>query len=501
MPRVPLILTPEVRGLLSRIASFCADREVAAWATGGLVRDLLGARSGRDIDITIAGDTVEIGRGLAEEVSAHYVLLDQARGHVRLVLKDESGQIDLTPLRAADIYLDLVQRDFTINAMAMDLAELVEGRDVEVLDPMSGRDDLTDGLVRATSEDALIDDPLRLLRGVRIATELDLRIEDGTAEVIRRNAPLIHESSAERVRDELLLVFSTERAAFGLRLMDELGLFANVLPEMEVVRGVEQPKEHSYDVLAHSLAAVAALDAITAEDQPQESPGRDLWGFAREGLDWAAVQEYLSEPAGSGSDRRAILKLGGLLHDVGKPETKSFQPDGRMRFFGHSEAGARIAGELMRRLRFSSRETAIVQAMIAAHLRPLQMAQSGAPSKRAIYRFFRDTAEAGVETLLLSLADHAGTVGPRLSVGEFQRHVALVDYVLQVRFREEHVVSPPRLMKGDDLASALGLEEGPIIGLLMEAVREAQAAGEVAGREGALAVARRELERLSGASQ
>ena len=188
-----------------------------------------------------------------------------------------------------------------------------------------------------------------------------------------------------------------------------------------------------------------------------------------------------------------MLKLCGLLHDIAKPETKSFEENGRMRFFGHSEKGAEMAAGLMRRLRFSSREVRMVAAMIDAHLRPVQLGQQGAPSKKAVYRFFRDTGDAGIETLFLSLADHLGSVGPRVSREGFRQHVALTSYILQMRFGEEQIVSPPRLIDGEADGGAGPRSRARSIGELLEAVREAQAAGEVETVEQALAFARERL--------
>ncbi len=151
-----------------------------------------------------------------------------------------------------------------------------------------------------------------------------------------------------------------------------------------------------------------------------------------------------------------------------------------MRFFGHAAAGADIATRAMQRLRFSSRETDLVSAMIEAHMRPVQMAQQGLPSRKAVYRFFRDTGEAGIDTFFLSLADHLGTVGPRVDLEDWRQHVALVDHVLRKRLQEEgEVVFPAKLIDGEDLMAELRLSPGPQLGELLELVREAQAAGEV----------------------
>jgi len=233
---------------------------------------------------------------------------------------------------------------------------------------------------------------------------------------------------------------------------------------------------------------------LLAESEPPDQPTVGLWHELWNGLAWwSNSRDYFREEVVRGTPRAAVLKLGGLLHDIGKPESKSFEESGRMRFFGHADAGAEIAVTLMQRLHFSSREVALVSSMIQAHLRPLLMAQRGAPSDRAIYRFFRDTADAGIDTLFLSLADHLATVGPRIDMEGWRRHVAVVSYILLNRFQEPTVIAPPKLLDGDDLMAEFGLAPGPHIGELLELVREAQAAAEVTTRDQALALARRHL--------
>jgi putative nucleotidyltransferase with HDIG domain len=472
---------------LAQTVRFFEDRHVASWAAGGFVRDHLLGRAPRDIDLTTDGPPVELGRELAGEIGAAFVIMDEARGHVRLVLPGD-GRIDLTPLRADAIDADLRLRDFTVDAMAVQLTPVTATMG-ELLDPTGGRNDLRDGLIRMTGQAALADDPLRLLRGVRLCAELDFGLEEETRSRISAGAAEINTVAPERLRDELARIMATDRAAAGLRLMDELGLLVAVLPEVEVMRDVEQPKEHYFDVLRHSLAAVEALDAMLGADQPGEARERAMWTAVRQGLP-PAVLAALEEQLGSAS-RLSLLKLGALLHDIGKPGTKSVEAGGRVRFFGHAELGAQIASRLMARLRYSSRATAMVAAMIRAHLRPLQMSQSGAPSNRAVYRYFRDAGDAGAETLLLSLADHAATAGPRLDPEQFRRHVGLVAYTLQMRDERPTVVKPRKLIRGDELAAELGIVAGPGLRDVLEKIAEAQAAGEVNDRDGAVEFARR----------
>ena len=487
-----ITVAPDQRQLLARLTAFFDARGAPVHATGGFLRDALLGLTPRDLDLAVAGDSLAVGRALADELGAHFFALDEGRGHVRIVLPDGDVAIDLTPVPGT-IDDDLRRRDFTIDALGASLSQAAAGA-VEVIDPTGGLADLEARLVRATSEEALRADQLRPLRGARIAAQLGFEIEPSTREMISRLAAPVAEAAPERQRDELMRMLAAPRAATGIRLLDDLGLLSAVLPELDVTRGVEQPKEHHHDVFGHSIAALEALDALLADEPPADGRSDRLWRELWGALEWwDGGHEYFREPVVAGTLRRALVKLCGLLHDIGKPATKTFEESGRMRFFGHSDTGAEIAGQLMRRLSFSRRERDIVERMIEAHLRPVQMAQDRAPTKRAVYRYFRATGEAGVDTLFLSLADHLGTVGPNVSWEGFRAHVAVVSHILHLRFVDEDVTSPPKLVSGNDLMRELGLEPGALLGELLETVREAQAAGEVSTREEALALARQQL--------
>jgi poly(A) polymerase len=485
------------RAILSELAAVLAVQRVEAWATGGFLRDVLLGRGVKDLDITVAADSLQLGPSIARTFGGEYFPLDAERGRVRVLLPANDIHLDLMPL-AGSIEDDLRSRDFTVDAIAAPLKELASGS-IRLIDPTTGLPDLEGRIVRQVSEQALLDDPLRLLRGVRLAVLLDFTIEPTTGEAIRRHSGLIEQVAMERQRDELIQILRTARGAPGLRLMDDLDLLDHMLPELAVTRSVEQPKEHYWDVFNHSLAVVEALDMMLAVDAPGMEPALSLWSDLWGRLEWwADGQNYFAEAFVPNTYRCSLVKLAGLLHDIGKPQTKSFDNSGRMRFLGHASAGAETAAAMMQRLRFSSRETAFVCGMIDAHMRLVQTAQQGAPSRKAIYRFFRDTGEAGIDTLFLSLADHLGTAGPRINLEHWRRHVSVIDYVLRMRLQERAVVEPPKLVDGEDLMAELGIPPGPRVGELLELVREAQAAGEIDTREDAMALARRELQASAG---
>jgi len=464
---------------------------------GGFLRDALLGQESHDVDLAVAADPLSLGRQLADALAGHFVRLHEEHKAARIVLPDGEAirSLDLLPLRV-DIEADLAQRDLTINAMAVAVGALGGEWQSSIIDPCGGRRDLAEGTVRMVRPEAFGADPLRLLRAVRLCAELGFALDPQTAAVMAENAPFLSQAAPERQRDELMHILATSRAAPGLRLADELGLLDPLLPEVVVTKDEEQPKEHQWDVFDHSVETVAALDALLGSEEPADGRWARLWRELWEKMEeFPAVREHFQEEVSQGHTRAALLKLAALLHDIAKPETRTIDENGRMRFFGHAQAGALRAAAVARRLRFSGAEVRQVEAMVKEHLRPLQIAQDGPPSRRALYRYFRDTGEAGIDVLFLSLADHLATVGPRLNWDDWQAHLNVVGFILAWRFQEE-LAAPPRLVTGHDLMDALGLAPGPLVGQLLEAVQEAQAAGEVATREQALALARQELDRM-----
>jgi poly(A) polymerase len=496
VPEDTLAASPAIQSLLAELEAFFGGRGVQAYVVGGFLRDALLGRDSHDVDLSIVGDPLALGRELADAWGGHYFPLAEEQRLARILVPDRGVHIDLQPLKG-EIEADLRQRDFSVDAMAALLAQAASGS-VSVIDPTEGRRDLRRHMVRAISEDAFRADPLRPLRGARLAVELGFTVEPGTAELIRRHASGVAQAAVERQRDELMRILATPHGGQGLRLLDDLGLLETLVPEITDARGVEQPKEHYWDVFDHSLETVRNLDILMGEEQPDDKRWRTLWRELWGQLVWwSEARDYFREELLPERPRLAVLKLTGLLHDVSKPETKTFEDTGRMRFFGHARVGAEKCGRILRRFHFSARETTLIQTMVKAHLRPVQMGQQGPPTRRALYRYFRDCGDGAIDTLFLSLADHLGTVGPRVDVSGWRHHVALVNYILAKRFQEEETITPPKLLGGDELMTELDLSPGPLIGHLLETLREAQAAGEISTREEALALARSSVERLT----
>jgi poly(A) polymerase len=475
--------------LLKRIRGLLPTTDVDTYLVGGWVRDHLLGRKTRDIDIAVGVSAPEFARQAAAVLGGHYVLLDEAEGIARVVLvenddaKEAQRHLDFSTLRGT-IESDLSRRDFTIDAMAIDLSEIGKRSPPRLIDPFGGKNDLEAGIIRAVSPSIFEDDPARLLRGVRLAAEYGFSVDTRTEAMTRRESHLISQVAGERVREELCRILSAGKASYFVFYLDRLRLLTAIVPELAFTKGVDQPYEHYWDVFNHSVQSVATLERLF-----DKTTGAKMLGLAPHLL--PHIGDF-GEEISPGLTRGGLVKLAILLHDIAKPQTKTLESDGRAHFFGHPTQGAEAAGDIMQRLRFSNREIKMVQTMIESHLRLWQMGE-GLPTRRAIYRYFRDTADVSVDIMFLTLADFLATQGPRLDTAEWERHCRLMEYVLAKREEDETVAAPPKLIDGHDLMREFGLKPGPKIGEILEAVRDAQGAGDLSTREEALALARTRL--------
>jgi putative nucleotidyltransferase with HDIG domain len=452
-----------------------AGARVRPVLVGGAVRDACLARAGKrtratvDLDVAVPGGALALAGRLAERLGGTRVILDAERGAARVVAGRH--QVDVTDFRAPSLEADLTARDFTVNALAVDVRTLLGAGRAPIVDPTGGGRDLAARRLRPPSDAVVADDPLRVLRGVRLESTLGLRLTPAALRAFRAAAPRLAGVSAERVRDEILLMLRAPSTAAALRRLDAVGALAIVLPEVEPMRATAQPAPHRFPVLEHSLRAVSGADGLLRRMPALAGFGEDL-------------ARHLARPLAGGIGRGETLKLAALLHDVAKPETRA-RVDGRIRFFEHDVKGAVRARQIAERLRLPDRVTAVLERLVRHHLRPMHLAQSGAISPRARYRFFRDLGEDAHDLLVLALVDAAAVRGesPRAA---WRRSWVVRDLLAGWPAEQARTATPP-LVRGEDVMRRFGLAPGPAVGALLARVREAQDLGLVGTREDALA--------------
>ena len=478
--------------ILEDIRPFFKEQELPVYLVGGAVRDALLDRTSKDLDFIVPRDAVSFAYHLGDAIGAPAYELDAERDTGRVVLTAQNTMLDFARYRGEDLFADLHDRDFTINALAIPAAARTRAA---IIDPLNGLDDLNEKLVRLARADALESDPVRALRAVRIAAGLDYAITPDTQEAVRAAASKIQESSAERIRDELVKVFQTRLADQALEQMNDLGLLEVVLPELAALEGVPQSEPHHEPVLKHTgsvLRWMIKLEDVLSSDSALDDPAletmRSILAAHLEDL-----SSYLERNVDGGLRGRDVLHLAALFHDVGKKETLTRDEDGRYRFFGHAEAGAEITDTRLRALCLSNDARTQIARIVREHMRPLLLAQSqGAqPSRRAAYRYFKAAETNGLDVGLLALADHLATCdGPGEStswLNLLNLVSALYDYYYD---GYEETVKPPPLVNGRDLMEYLDLPPGPKIGRILGMIEENQAAGEITTREEALLFAK-----------
>ncbi len=470
---------------------------------GGYLRDTLrSATPARDVDIALPGDAQKIGRELARFLGGTFVPLGTAFGAARVVVpspdpespEDEKGKdwtIDLWGYTGT-VEEDLARRDFTIDAMALPFQDwpAIESPELaeKVMDPFNGRQDLAKKCIRAVNPHVFQDDPGRLLRTVHLAARLRFRFVPETVRMVTEAAPLISQVSGDRIRNEFLGILSMDGARGYLQVLDHLDLLCRIIPELADAKGVDQPKEHYWDVWDHSLHAVEFAELVTKGHHNSPIYTQLPWPGGRE--------EYFNQVISDGHNRRTVLKLAALLHDVAKPQTKHMDETGRTRFPGHPELGAAIAETRLTQLHMSARGVAAVCKMVEEHLRPATM-QQGAElaTARAVYRYFRDLGDVAIDTLFLWMADHLAAKGPELDTDAWSVHARMVAHILELGAQPEATAQKERLVTGLDLMERFHLVPGPLIGNLLAQIEEAQAVGELATRDDAFVLASKVLEK------
>ena len=484
--------------ILEALQPIVAANATPVYLVGGAVRDAFLQRPVHDLDFATAEDGRRLAQVIANRLDGAYYPLDAERGVGRAIVEyaGERVTIDISRFRGDSLADDLAARDFTMNAMAVPM----EGDLQHIVDPLNALSDLNFKRLRRCGPQSISSDPVRALRAVRQGIALKLYIEPDTRNDIRLYGPQIVHSSMERVRDELMTILAGPRPHVALRTLDTLGLLSLIVPEIDAMRGVEQSLPHRHDVWEHTLNVVERLDGIMTTISPSrtdESAADSAYGMIVYVLDIyrRPLQAHLSIPLPNERSARALLMLAALLHDCGKPATRTVdEEDGRIHFYQHEIVGADLAWERAVALRLSNEEATRLSDIVRHHMRPMHLHNAPEVSRRAIYRFWNAAGSTGIDVCLLSEADYLGMVGVGLVLQDWIAHLQIIGALLDGYFNhKEAFVSPPSLVTGRDLIKELDLQPGPEIGRLLALIGEAQAAGEILTAQDALALARREV--------
>ena len=496
---VPFSISP----LVHQVRTILPDQEI--YLVGGAVRDMLLKRVSHDFDFAVPSNGVSLARRVANTLNANFMVLDDERDTGRVIVTESDGTrtfMDFATYRGGStLEADLRSRDFTINSIAFDLLTQT------LIDPLNGASDLHAKLIRASSQTSLIDDPVRILRAVRQAAAFEFKIELETRKAMQQAVSLLPSRSPERQRDELFKILDGPKPEAGVRALEILGTFPYLLTELSALKGVEQSAPHIYNVWEHTLSVLGHLERILSGLAPGYNADKTSDPFTsllslRLGRFREQFAAHFAESLNSDRSTQAVLFFAAVYHDVAKPATKSVDNAGRIRFIDHDIKGAEVATKRGRALNLSNDEIERVNAIIKHHMRfhfftSRLESDKQEPSRKAIYRFFRDAGKAGVDLTLLGLADLRGTRGHTLTQETWIAALDVARIFLENYWeRPEEAIAPPCLLDGNDLMRELNLEPGRIVGQLLEAILEGQATGKIENREQALDFARTQLKEL-----
>jgi len=492
---VPFSYSP----LMGKVSEALPDQEI--YIVGGAVRDLLLNRLSPDLDFAVPSNGISLARRVANKLQADFMILDDERDTGRVIVTEPDGTrtfLDFATYRGDSLQADLYNRDFTINALAFDLRNKI------LIDPLNGAADLHAKSIRACSSTSLADDPVRILRAVRQAAAFDFKIELETRKAMKEAAHLLADVSPERQRDELFKILEGPKPDAAMRALEMLGVFPHFMPELSAMKAVEQSAPHIYDVWEHTLSVLGHLEGIisalrvgySADDTNDMLTGLLTLRLGRYRGQFAS---HFAESLNTDRSVRAALFFAALYHDIEKPATRSMDEAGRIRFFGHDVKGAEVASDRGRAFNLSNDEIEHIKKIVLHHMRfhfftSRLEGDKQEPSRKAIYRFFRDSGKAGIDLILLGLADLRGTRGHTLTQDTWTAALDVARILLENYWEKpEETVAPPRLLDGNELMKALNLDPGRVVGQLLEAIREGQAVGKIETREQAIAFARQEL--------
>ena len=501
---------------------------------GGAVRDLVLGDVVHDLDYVLPGAALVAARRLGDAIGGAYYPLDEQRNFGRVVCKrsdEETLVIDLSSLAENSLDQDLQARDFTINAIAM----LPNGR---AYDPLGGITDLDQRLLRLCSPQSLLDDPLRVLRAVRFLFKHHLRPAAELDELVEDAAPGLETISPERQRDELLKILALPEPHYAFLQLQAWNLARIFFPALVRLIGIEQSPPHVYDVYEHSLITLRWTARIDRLLRNNATPSTELEQTIVDALASFSpdLQAYLDRESVPDHPRWLWLRFAALAHDWGKAATRSLTETGRIRFLGHEAISAELSAGWLEQYRCAGSEIDYIRRVCMGHMRPIFLSATvhppptsprhqgealpsvdeglrgvgserlpfsqgerttgrRTPSRRNLYRFYRDLGDAAPGVLLLHIADHLATYGPSLNPEGFQRHLQVVAAMLEPMAESgEESILPAPLLNGNDLIGFFDLEQGPRIGELLEGLREAQVVGEVGSREEAVRWVRKQLE-------
>lgn len=432
------------------------------YLVGGAVRDALDNRTSYDRDLLVLNtDVKDFSKRVADFFNATFIELDGENQIYRLVLKDKINFIDITKPLNNSLQEDLKHRDLTINSIALNLKTL------ELFDPTGGILDFKNKILRCYSENAIIEDPLRLLRFFRFQAIYGFSIDEQTINWTQKHKNLLSKPAIERKNYEIIKLFAGEYAHTAILTMDRAGILEELFPFVAEYKKVPPNTHHHLDLFHHLVETVKQIQIIY-KNSPQE------------------VKSHLEQIDFGANSRLAHLKFAGFLHDIGKFSTWTIEENGRHRFIKHDDIGSKIAKDILTHNKFSKKQITYICKMIKYHIYPSGVVSSPDLNEKVMMRFIRKMEEDSLDVITLAKADRLSARGEAVSEEMVENNLNLLTQLQNFYLKQKDSINLPKLLNGNEIMKILNINASPKLGEIIQNLHEAQINGEVSNKEEAI---------------
>ena len=432
------------------------------YLVGGSIRDLFTKNCVFcDRDISIKG-AENFARKIANKWDGTFIELDNENKIYRVVLPDKINFLDISELQGNNIEEDLKRRDFTINAIAYDLAN------DKFVDVTGGLKDLKNKVLRHIDDKNFEDDPLRILRAFRFYAVTGFKMTIELENALKKYLPLALNPAKERINYEIMKLFGGDFTSCALLKMDEFGLLEKIFPCIREMKKVPPNTHHHLDLFHHVVETIRQIEILYNE----------ISGFEKEHLD--AIDF-------GGFPRINHLKLAGFLHDIGKFSTWTIEEGGRHRFIKHDDVGSKMVVPLLRDLKFSKKQIEYISCMIKNHIYPSNVIVAPSLNEKIMMRYVRKMGDNVVDNIILAKADRLSARGVDITEEIVNANISGLDKLLDFYLSKKDTLAPlPKLIDGREIMEFLNIKPSPKLGEIINAVNEAQLNGDILTHEDAV---------------
>ena len=470
---------------INEVIKLAKDTNTEVYVVGGYVRDFLLKKKTLDIDLVVSENAELFAKKLAKKINGKCFVLHSDLQVYRVAVKNNPDMeyIDISLMQGKNIKEDLSKRDFTVNALAVKI-ENFDNIKKNITDYFNGIKDLKNKEIKAVSKKVFIDDPLRMLRAFRFASEYNFKISKDTLSLIKKYSSKITAVAGERIKNELFRILNNRKSSQYISAIDDVKLLEKMFPVIATMKKSAQSfYYHPKGLFQHCFQTYEALENILIKLDKYFPKSKDI------------LEQHLNEHFSEYVNKKNLLKFIAVFHDCAKPECAK-RMDNKMRFLGHEELGAKKTAQIMKELKMSNKEIDFAKAIISEHMRPSNLAKSEVITTRAQMRLFRDIKENTPDLLIMAMSDWHSyknlkkKIYPKKVLQQQEKSVAKLIFAY---FDFINNKPKDKILDGNVLMKEFHLKPGKIIGELLKYINNAYEEGRIKDKKQALKYAKSQL--------